>query len=192
MTDNETGRPRGRGRPRDEAVGDKILGATRQLIDELGYHQVTMEAIAARAGVGKASLYRRWSTKAAVITDAFAADLAAPPTPDTGSVREDAMTYLRDLRHTLTLLGGPSVVAGALAERGEAGQVEIREIVRARFEPGAEILRRGVLRSELPAALPIDVVLDSWAGFLLYRIIFARSVPTDDELSALVAQLPTT
>lgn len=181
---------RGRGRPRDERLDEKILDATRELIDEVGYHQTTMDAIAARAGVGKASLYRRWPTKAAVITDAFAADLAAPPAPDTGSVAGDALSHLRDLRHTLTLLGGPSVVAGALAERGEAGQLELRELLRAWKEPGAEILRRGITRSELPAVLPIDVIVDGWAGYLLYRVVFVREVPSDDDLRGLVGLLP--
>ena len=72
---------------------------------------MTMEAIAADAGVGKASLYRRWPSKAAVITEAFADDLAAPPAPDTGSVRGDALAFLHGVIGTLTLLGGPTVVA---------------------------------------------------------------------------------
>ncbi|MYR06934.1 TetR family transcriptional regulator [Gordonia sp. SID5947] len=183
---------RGRGRPRDERLDERILGATRELIDEVGYHQVTMEAIAARAQVGKASLYRRWPTKAAVITDAFATELVAPSAPDTGSVGEDALRFLRDLRQTLTLLGGPSVVAGAVAERGEAGQAELREILRSWSGPGAELLRRGIGRDELAASTPVDVVVDGWAGYLLYRVVFARVVPSDDELRALVSLLPTT
>ncbi|GAA3718671.1 TetR/AcrR family transcriptional regulator [Gordonia hankookensis] len=188
MVDDEV--VRGRGRPRDERLGEKILDATRALIDEVGYHQTTMDAIAAHAGVGKASLYRRWPTKAAVITDAVAADLAAPPAPDTGSVGGDALGYLRDLRHALTLLGGPSVVAGALAERGEAGQLELREILRAWNEPAAEVLRRGISRSELPADLPIDVIVDSWTGYLIYQIVLVRVVPSDDDLRRLVGLLP--
>ncbi len=181
---------RGRGRPRDPDLDARVLAAARALVAEVGYHQVGMDSIASRAGVGKASIYRRWPTKAAVVTDAFAAELSAPPVPDTGSVGEDALGYLRDLVHTLTLLGGPTVVAGALAERGEEGQAGLRDILRARFEPGATLLRRGVDRGELPTTLPVDVIVDGWAGYLLYRVVFVREVPTDDDLRALIDLLP--
>ncbi|MFW0793967.1 TetR/AcrR family transcriptional regulator [Gordonia sp. CPCC 205515] len=181
---------RGRGRPRDPELDDRILAATRELVDEVGYHQVGMESIAARAGVGKATLYRRWPTKAAVITDAFAEDLSAPPVPDTGSVRDDALAYLRELVHTLTLLGDPSVVAGALAERGEAGQIELRDIVASRADGGEELLQRGIDRGELATGLAVSTIVESWGGFLLYRIVFAQNVPGDDELAGLVDLLP--
>ncbi|GAB92412.1 TetR/AcrR family transcriptional regulator [Gordonia rhizosphera] len=188
MTDQQP--TRGRGRPRDPVLDERILRATRALVAEVGYHRVSMESIAARAGVGKATLYRRWPTKADVITDAFRSELAAPPTPDTGSVPHDALDHLRELVHTLTLLGDPSVVAGALAERGEAGQTELRELLAVRADAGMELLQRGIARGELPRTLPVRTVVDQWAGYLLYRIVFVQEVPTDDDLRVLVDLLP--
>jgi AcrR family transcriptional regulator len=183
-------RSRGRGRPRDPAVDARILGAARDLVAELGYQQVTMERIAERAGVAKTSLYRRWPTRAAVITDAVADDLAPAPVPDTGSLVDDALGYLGGMVHTLTLLGDPSVVAGALAERGEAGQAELAEILRAYVAPGEELLHRAIRREELPGDLPVPTVIESWAGYLLYRIVFLRTTPSDADLRELVALLP--
>ncbi|WP_419224459.1 TetR/AcrR family transcriptional regulator [Gordonia sp. CPCC 206044] len=180
----------GRGRPRDPGLDSRILTATRDLVDELGYHHVSMESIAERAGVGKATVYRRWPTKAAVITDAYRAELTAPEAPDTGSVTEDAFVHLRALVETLTLLGDPSVVAAALAERGEEGERELRDILRARAAPGIALLRRGMERGELSTTVPVETVVDSWTGYLLYRIVFERIIPSEDELRGLVALLP--
>lgn len=184
------GAQRGRGRPRDPHVDNRVLAAARELVGELGYHQVTMESIARRARVGKATLYRRWPNRASVITDAFADELAEPPTPDTGELRADVLAYLREIVETLTLLGDPSVVASALAERGQEGEAGLRDILRARRAPGLRMLQRWVVAGVLPESLPVDVVVDGWAGFLLYRIVFGRQVPGDGELGQLVDLLP--
>ncbi|MDQ0383165.1 TetR/AcrR family transcriptional regulator [Amycolatopsis thermophila] len=189
MGESSPSRPR-RGPRRDPLAHQNVLRAARELVREVGYQQVTMEAIAARAGVGKMTLYRWWPNKAAVVTEAVADQLAPPPLPDTGSVREDAVEYLHGLVSTLTQLGDPSVVAGALTERGEPGRAALRDILRDRFQPGAELLRRGIERGELPAGLPVSAVVESWSGFVLYRIVFRERTPRDDELRALVELLP--
>jgi AcrR family transcriptional regulator len=180
---------RGRGRPRDPAVDARILAAARALVSELGYQQVTMERIAERAGVAKTSLYRRWPTRAAVVTEALADELAPAPVPDTGSLEGDALAYLGAMVHTLMLLGDPSVVSGALAERGEAAQAELRDILRAYVAPGEELLHRAIARGELPATVPTTTVIESWAGYVLYRIVFVRTTPAAAELQALVELL---
>ncbi|MFZ3554347.1 TetR/AcrR family transcriptional regulator [Streptomyces sp. BH055] len=184
-------RPR-RGRYRDPQAHAAVLRAARELVAELGYHKVTMERIAARAGVAKMTLYRWWPNKAAVITEAVTDQLAPGPQPDTGSVREDARAHVADLVHTLTLLGDPSVVAGALVERGEAGRAELRDLLVAWSEPGAVLLRRGIERGELPAGLDVGAVIDSWLGYALYRVVFLESAPTEADLAGLVDALPYT
>ncbi|MGP2439874.1 TetR/AcrR family transcriptional regulator [Streptomyces sp. JW3] len=191
MTQEPAARPR-RGRRRDPDAHAAVLRATRELVAELGYHRVTMERIAARAGVARMTLYRWWPNKAAVVTEAVADRLAPEPPPDTGSTRADAIASLVSLVRTLTLLGDPSVVAGALVERGEAGRTELRDLLAARLEPLRRLLERGRERGELPAALPVAALVDSWLGFVLYRIVFTERVPDQDEIAALVDVLPFT
>src|SRR5687768_17729242 len=84
----ETGR--GPGRPRSEEAHGAILDAAVDLVREVGYDAVAMEAIAARAGVGKATVYRRWSGKETLIADAIERLMRATmPVPDTGTVAGD-------------------------------------------------------------------------------------------------------
>src|SRR5438552_7396577 len=94
---NEPGRPR-RGRPRDPAVDEAILTAAVDLLAEVGYARLTMEQVAARAGVGKASLYLRWPNKVALVAEAIQHRAAViPALPDTGSLPADMRAFLRAL-----------------------------------------------------------------------------------------------
>src|SRR5580692_9424471 len=93
-----SGRAR-RGRPRDPGVDESILSSTLLLLGEVGYAQLTMEQVAARARVGKASLYLRWPSKVALVADAvqrLRPDLV-PAIPDTGSLTGDMREFLRQL-----------------------------------------------------------------------------------------------
>ncbi|MFI5661196.1 TetR/AcrR family transcriptional regulator [Streptomyces sp. NPDC051684] len=191
MDEPKAPRPR-RGRYRDPQAHAAVLSAARELVAELGYHKVTMERIAARAGVAKMTLYRWWPNKASVITEAVTDQLTPGPQPDTGSVREDARAHVTDLVRALTLLGDPSVVAGALVERGEAGRAELRDLLVAWSEPGAVLLRRGIARGELPTGLDVEAVIDSWLGYALYRVVFLESAPGEADLAGLVDALPYT
>ncbi|MFG2588409.1 TetR/AcrR family transcriptional regulator [Streptomyces sp. NPDC048438] len=182
-------RPR-RGPHRDPDAHEAVLAATRELVAELGYKGVTMERIASRAGVARMTVYRWWPNKAAVITEAVADRLAPGPAPDTGDVREDALLWLRGLVRTLTLLGDPSVVTGALTERGEPGRAELRDLLKAHAEPAAELMRNGVARGGLPDDLPLDAVVDSWIGYVVYRTVFLGQEIAEADLLDLVRLLP--
>ncbi|MEU2341190.1 MULTISPECIES: TetR/AcrR family transcriptional regulator [Streptomyces] len=182
-------RPR-RGPHRDPEAHEAVLAATRELVAELGYKGVTMDRIASRAGVARMTVYRWWPNKAAVITEAVADRLAPGPAPDTGDVREDALLWLRNLVRTLTLLGDPSVVTGALTERGEAGRADLRDLLRAHAERAALLLRNGVARGGLPEGLPVDTIVDSWTGYVVYRTVFLGQEITEADLLGLVRLLP--
>ena len=91
------------GRPRDPRLDEAVVAATLQLLAEEGYAQLTVERIAARAGVGKASLYRRWPDKVSIVLEAVSRNPERPSAPDTGSLRGDALTYLRTLVRYRTL-----------------------------------------------------------------------------------------
>src|SRR5689334_11946810 len=93
---------RARGRSRDDSRDPQILQATAQLLAEVGYDRLTMDAVAARAHAGKATLYRRWSSKGELVVDALgcAAHGETPEAaPDTGSLRGDleALVKARDV-----------------------------------------------------------------------------------------------
>lgn len=97
------------GRPRDGSVDIAVLVATQDLLLEHGFDRVSIDAVAARAGVAKATVYRRWPGKTALVVAAVA-DLAhVPPVPDTGSLRDDllacARTYTRNERGRRVMLG---------------------------------------------------------------------------------------
>ncbi|MGW1815838.1 TetR/AcrR family transcriptional regulator [Streptomyces sp. NPDC002125] len=182
-------RPR-RGPHRDPDAHEAVLAATRELVDELGYKGVTMDRIATRAGVARMTVYRWWPNKAAVVTEAVADRLAPGPAPDTGDVREDALLWLRDLVRTLTLLGDPGVVTGALTERGEPGRADLRDLLAAHSAPLSQLLRRGVERGGLPRDLPVRAVVDSWVGHVVYRTVFLGQEIAEADLLDLVRLLP--
>ncbi|MFF2328735.1 MULTISPECIES: TetR/AcrR family transcriptional regulator [unclassified Streptomyces] len=181
--------PRSRyGPKRSPEIHAAVLEAARDLVAELGYANVTMERIAERAGVSRMTAYRWWPNKSAVITEAFADRLAPGPTPDTGSAEGDALVFLRQLVERLTLLGGPSVVAGALAERGEPGRAALRDILHDHGRHASQLLSRSIAAGRLDADLPLAQIVDAWIGYVLYRIVFLEQIPTEQELTLLVAR----
>ncbi|MCF1592603.1 TetR/AcrR family transcriptional regulator [Streptomyces muensis] len=182
-------RPR-RGPHRSPEAHAAVLEVTRELLEEVGYPKVTMERIAERAGVARMTLYRWWPNKAAVVREAIADRLTVRPAPDTGSVRDDALTLLLDLVQTLTLIGNPRVMAGLLVELGESGRAQLRDFLSERLEPAAVLLRRGIDRGELPADLKVRAVVDSWAGYVLYLVMFQERKPARRDLADLVGLLP--
>src|SRR5438132_12169584 len=99
-----------RGRPRDPEVDRAVLAAAVDLLAEAGYARLTMDQVAARAGVGKASVYLRWQNKVALVAEAIQHRSAVvPEVPDTGSLREDMLRFL------LALLRGKAAGQQALA-----------------------------------------------------------------------------
>jgi AcrR family transcriptional regulator len=98
--ETSSGTTRGRGgRPRDPAREASILDAAIEVLTEEGFDALTIEAVAARAGAGKSTLYRRWPSKVELVLDAVArvgsAEVALDALPDTGSLREDVVALIR-------------------------------------------------------------------------------------------------
>src|SRR5207244_13402292 len=112
----EPGAKRGPGRPRSAEADQAILGATISLLAEGGYDALTMEKVAARAGVGKATVYRRWGSKVELAVDALKASLADVEVHATGSLRDDLTSYVRSLTTWLRERTGGQVLAGLSAE----------------------------------------------------------------------------
>jgi AcrR family transcriptional regulator len=166
-------------RRRGEALHAAIYEATVRELIEVGYAQLTMEGVANRASASKGSLYRRWSSRAELVVDAVH---HANPNPallsDTGSVRDDILSYLEGFAR---VLNGPSgeAVRGLMAET--LRDRELLAVIRSRFiEPAhiqlMEALRRGVVRGEVrPGAL--TPLVASIAPALLRQYITLNDTP---------------
>ena len=156
----------GAGRPRDPQVDEAVAAATLQLLAEEGYARLTVERIAARAGVGKASLYRRWPDKVSIVLEAVSRSPERPDVPDTGSLRGDALSYLRTLvrfralhSEAITAISSEALCDPRFGDAFRAGMAEpmmagMRTILQRAIERG-EIARDTdiALLSSVPPAL---------------------------------------
>jgi AcrR family transcriptional regulator len=136
-------RKRGRGRPRSEQADRSILTAAFDLLSEQGYTRMSMDAVAARAGVTKPTVYLRYRSKADLTTAALASHAPADLPPETGDLRTDLVAQLRHLRRGIESAGGLAMVGNVLAE--ERHTPELLE----RFRERVLAVRRGQLRALL-------------------------------------------
>lgn len=176
------------GRPRSAEADEAIVDAALGLLCEEGFDRLSMDAVAARAGVGKATIYRRWPSKEALVIDAVArrTDPFAEDLPG-ATARERLVALLEAIVATsrsgvgrlLPCMVGATVTNPPLARRYREGIIEPR---RARV---GEILRAGAEAGELRGDLDIELAVDQVVGPLLYRIVFADAVP-DGHCAALV------
>lgn len=176
------------GRPRSEKARQAILGAAIDLLEREGFGAVTVEAIAARAGVSKATVYRWWPNKAAVVTEGFL-EFTAPQIGfiDTGDVREDLGQHMRKLGRMLASGSGRTI--GALIAESQADP-EVAEAFRSRWIAArrAEMkpaLRRAVEHGELRSDLDLDTAIDALYGPIYYRLLTGYAPLSDDFVDAL-------
>jgi AcrR family transcriptional regulator len=167
-----------------------VLAAALELVEEKGYAALTMEGIAARAGVAKTTIYRSWPGKAAVVMDAvFVESDPRLAFPDTGSAREDLR---RQMAAVATLFTEPAFSApfvGLLAESQHdtvlADALHLW-LINARRAGAAEVLRRGVERGELRPGLDVAVAIDALYGALYYRLLVSHEPLSTEYARAVV------
>ena len=181
-----------RGRQRSEESEDAILCATLRLLKKKPLAEITIEEIARNAGVGKATIYKWWPSKAYVALDAFLRKMnRMVPTPDTGSVESDFKEQLNYLAAFYTSPTGRILgqfVAAAQSDR------EFASLLRERFiEPRREIARvmfdRAVERGEIDRTLDRDIVLDLIYGPAMYRLLVMQAPFDGERVDALVSVL---
>ena len=169
------------GRPRSEQARQAILRSTLSLLQHAGFPDLTIEAIAADAGVGKATVYRWWPNKGALVVDAFASSAEHQlHFPDTGSVYRDMSLQMNQFLGILRTRRGRIVAAllGAGQSDPELLEAFRERFLRPRRQEAYQTLRRGIERGELPKGLDLDLVLDT-----LYGAIYMRFLIRHDELS---------
>jgi AcrR family transcriptional regulator len=171
---------RGRGRPRSEKADQAILAATLRTIGAHGVAGVTMEGVAADAGVGKTTVYRRWSSKTDLILAAVSLMAPRDEPPDTGTFWGDlqALSSLQLERTAGT--GLLSVAPRVLAESMNDPQLHqgflenviqpIRGVIRT-------LIERGIERGELRADLEVEPLVDLVHALPIYRIMASRGDP---------------
>src|SRR5579883_2120782 len=176
------------GRPRSEQAHQAILRSTLKLLQELGFGALSIEAIAADADVGKATVYRWWPNKAALVADAFSSSADQElQFPDTGSVRTDMSQQMRQLVRVLR--GGRGRIVAALLGGGQSDP-ELIEAFRERFlwprrQQAYTTLQRGIERGELPHDLDMDLMLDSLYGPIYMRLLIHHGKLTEEFIARL-------
>jgi AcrR family transcriptional regulator len=182
------GTPGRRGRPRDPALDRKILGAALEALATRGYAGLSVEAVAAAAGVGKTTIYRRFSGKDDLIAAALEALASAVEAPDTGSTIADLTAYLERLHDTV--LKGPGIPAfAALLVEGHRnprllGRLHERVVGRRR-ELFRSLLRRAVERGEARPDADLDAAADAVFGAFFARHLIGLPV-TREWMASLV------
>ncbi|MGD2182118.1 TetR/AcrR family transcriptional regulator [Lusitaniella coriacea] len=179
----------GRGRPRSPETRVKILKAAYEMLNEVGFMDLTIEGVAARAEVGKPTIYRRWKTKAALAMDAFLEFVTPELTfPDTGSASED---FREQMQKTVKLMNSPrGEVLASVIGCGQANE----ELIAAfrenwlipRRKDAKQIFQRGVERGELKADVDAEVAIDALYSPLFYRLLLKHQPLTDQLVNELV------
>lgn len=177
------------GRPRSEKTKKAILTAGYELLLENGFGAVTIEKIAERAGVSKATIYKWWPNKAAVVMDAFFdAAVVRLPIPDTGSTINDIIIQVNNLAKFLISREG-KVINEVIAE-GQYDQKLAETYRTIYFKPrrldSRYILERGISRGELKEDLDIELVMDLIFGPLFYRLLITGDVVDEDFIKNLI------
>jgi AcrR family transcriptional regulator len=180
-----------RGRRRSERSHEAIIAATQQLLVERSYPELTIEGIAARAGVGKQTIYRWWPSKAALVLEAYLAGSDAVPLPVEGTTAgEDVRALLGWLIAVLAQPIGGHVVAGLVADlQHDADLAEgfHRDVVPARRSAMLAALERARARGEIRAEPDLELAVDALHGAVFYRLLLSGE-PLDDDFADSLAE----
>jgi AcrR family transcriptional regulator len=165
------------GRPRCAVTHQAILDCANALLEEIGFANMSVEGIAARAGVGKATIYRRWPNKASVVMDAFLAATAKEIAfPNTGSAREDIR---RQMRSVVKALNGPrgrtiATLIGVVQSDQELAEAFRTRFVAVRRGEAKAVVQRGIASGEFKPDMDLESVLDCLYGPLYFRLLIGH------------------
>ena len=178
------------GRPRDPRLDEALTNAALEVFLERGYQATTFSEISRRAGVGTPAIYRRWPTKAALAIDVYERSQGQEPIPDSGSIREDLIQFMRfrirgwrtRLFHQLVL---PLLMEG-LVERTVAGSIANR--FREYRKPLAERIQRSIDRGELRPTDP-NRLLNFLFGTVIIPLLYDQELPLESDAEAIVDEM---
>jgi AcrR family transcriptional regulator len=176
------------GRPRDGRVDDAVRAAAVELLATCGWSGLTIDAVAARAGVGKAAIYRRWESKEALLLDATRCMAIAVPEIDTGQLRTDLIELFGGLAANLAGGSAGQVMPAVIAEAAVNPQMRglLTAMVDERRMSGRALLQRGLQRGELAGGTDIELLLDMLSGPVFYRHLVSGSATDSQVIESLV------
>lgn len=179
-------------RPRVEGERElEILGATLEVLAEVGYDRLTMDAVASRAKASKATLYRRWSSKANLVIDALLSEKEPISDHDTGSLRGDLLATfcgtggLTDTEQ-LAILGS---VITAISRDADFASAFQREFIAPKATIAQQIFERARERGEIRADVDLDVLVPALPGIVLHRLFLLGDLPTPDLIARVIDQV---
>jgi AcrR family transcriptional regulator len=177
---------------RSEAARQAVLEAADGILAEAGFTALTMEGIAARAGVGKQTIYRWWPSKTDVLMDAFLDDAFQHLTPlDSGDLSTDLRNQLSNLAKFLTQSDAGAVfraLAGQAQHDAKMAERFRSDYLRRQRELDRLPLERAIERGDLAADVDIDLILDQLIGPIYYRVLVTGKTVGNKFTNSLVAE----
>ncbi len=183
------GEPRRRGRPRDPDADGRILDAAAALLLAHGFDNMTVDDVATRAKVGKATVYRRWAKKedlaVAAMRQLYDAQM---PTPDTGSIRGDLRQAFTDVLAFANSEAGAAYLRTCIVESVRDPRIAaLYRTANAQAEAGAtDMFERAMTRGEVRRDVNVTAAVEVLAGILLVRTITATPMTAQSEVESLV------
>jgi AcrR family transcriptional regulator len=163
------------GRPRSAKSHQAMLKATLELLGKVGFENMSIEAISARAGVGKTTIYRRYNSKEELVADAIESIRQDVVIPDTGNLDNDLDELIENAAQiTLSPLGRQTVamIISSAASNSQFAQIYWTKYLQPRREAFAIVIERAKMRNEIEADADFGLIFDSMSGIMLYALIF--------------------
>ena len=180
--------------PRPRVEGDReqqILDATLEVLADVGYDRLTMDAVATRARASKATLYRRWNGKVSLVIDALLSVKNTPVAPDTGSLRGDLLESfcgqggLTDEQSVATFA---SVLTAITRDREFAAAFR-QDVIDPKAAVSRSIFERARDRGEIPASVDLDLLAPALAGIVLHRLFLLGEQPDRALITRVIDQI---
>jgi AcrR family transcriptional regulator len=174
------------GRPRSLKSHQAMLRATLELLAEVGFDTMSIDAIAARAGVGKTTIYRRYASKEELVADAIESVREEIVIPDTGNLQGDLDALIQNAAQiTLNPLGRQTVamIISSASSNSQFAQIYWTKYLQPRRQTFEIVLERAKARNEILTNLDSDLVFDAMSAIMLYALIFQ---PTSESWTAYV------
>lgn len=181
--------PRSRRRRRESH--EAVLRATKALLSEVGYQRLSFEGVARRAGVSKATIYRWWPNKAALVIEALSGDVPLPAIHETGDLEADLRTAVRLTIELVSAMPTCLILPALLADVIEdpTGTGAFAELIEPRRASVVEMLERARLEGRLQPDTDTSLMVDIYSGTIVYLAAVSREPPGEAVTDQIVSLL---